>query len=155
MLEELLKILEQLKAWLDKQKPVEVAKPQPPQGATLTAMCMAIQRHEGWILNPPSRSVRNKNPGNLRFANQVKAIGKDDKNFAIFKTYEDGFQALKNMVLNAAKGGSKIYHPTDNLFDYFKKYAPSSDNNDPIRYAEVVAKAMKVNPATFRLRDLL
>lgn len=132
--------------------PLPAPKPVPP-AQLLNAMCLAIQKHEGWF--PGSRSYRNKNPFNLKYVGQPKAIGQDDKNFCIFASYEDGFQAGKDMILNAARGKSKVYSPSDNLFDFFKKYAPSSDNNDPIRYANVVAQAMNVNPALFRLSQLL
>ena len=121
----------------------------------LNMMCLAIQKHEGWIANPPSRSYRNKNPFNLVYVGQAKATKEPNGRFCVFQTYEDGFNAGKQMILNAAMGKSKIYHPSDNLFDFFNKYAPKSDNNDPIRYAEVVAKAMGVNPAKWRLKDLL
>ena len=121
----------------------------------LNLMCLAIQKHEGWILNPPSRSVRNNNPGNLVFVGQPGATKEANGRFAVFKTYQDGLNALKNMILNGAKGKSKVYFPSDNLYDFFNKYAPKSDNNDPVRYAEVVAKAMGVNPARWRLKDLL
>ena len=121
----------------------------------LNMMCKAIEKHEGWILNPPSRSVRNNNPGNLVFVGQPGATKEANGRFAVFKTYNDGLNALKNMILNGAKGKSKVYFPSDNLFDFFNKYAPSNDNNDPVRYAEVVAKAMGVNAARWRLKDLL
>lgn len=119
----------------------------------LTIMAKKIQEHEGYF--PGSRSYRNANPGNLRWANQPSATGKDKDNFAIFPDYETGFKALKNMLKAAAEGRSKIYKPTDNLYQWANKYAPSSDHNNPDRYAEVVAKAMKVDPKTFTLKDLL
>ena len=149
------RIKEILSQW---KKPADViVVPEPvkpvPKEVLLNAMCKAIEKHEGYYKG--SRSYRNKNSGNLRYAEQAGTIGKDKDNFAIFKTYELGFQALKNMILNGAKGKSRIYHPSDNLFDFFNKYAPSSDNNDPLRYAEVVAKHMGVNPATFRLSHLI
>lgn len=136
-------------------KDLPMNQPPLPPNNLLNVMCLAIQKHEGWILNPPSRSVRNKNPGNLRFANQIRAIGEDAQKFAIFANYQDGFNALKGMILNAAKGRSGIYHSTDNLYDFFTKFAPASDNNLPLHYAEVVANAMQVNPAAFRLTGLL
>lgn len=155
-MEELLKQLElliaKIKEFLSTQKP---EPPKPPPNNLLNVMGLAIQRHEGWILNPPSRSVRNKNPFNLRYVGQPTAIGKDDNNFCIFDSYEAGFAAGKNMILSAAKGHSSIYHPTDNLYDFFKKYAPAQDSNNPKRYAEVVAQAMHVNPSTFHLKNLL
>ena len=117
----------------------------------LVAMCAAIQEHEGWY--PGSCSFRNRNPGNLKYAVQKKAIGKDDKGFARFATYEDGLQSLENMILNAARGNSSVYKSTMTLLQFFQKYAPSSDNNNPLRYAEVVAKRMGV-PVNFTINGL-
>jgi hypothetical protein len=117
----------------------------------LTEFCLAIQHHEGWFEG--SRSWRNNNPGNVRFIGQKLAIGKDKDNFAIFKTYEDGFSTLKRMVERAARGLSNVYSPEDTLYRFFSKYAPSSDNNDPMRYAEAVAERLKVSP-TIKLRQL-
>lgn len=122
-----------------------------PMNNLLNVMCLTIQKHEGYFEG--SRSFRNKNPFNLRNVGQVLAIGSDPLGFCIFRTYEDGFNTGKNMILNAAKGLSKVYKPSDSLYQFFAKYAPSSDNNDPKRYAEVVAGEMKVNPATFQIKE--
>lgn len=80
---------------------------------------MAIQTHEGW--SEPStkyptgtRSYRNNNPGNIKygsFAQSCGAIGKDDKGFAKFPDYLDGFNALKSLVRNAATGKMRSYKP--------------------------------------------
>jgi len=126
---------------------------QPPPNNLLNTFCLAIQRHEGWFTG--SRSFRNNNPGNLKFANQAKAIGKDDKGFAKFATYQDGFQALKNMIVNAATGKSRVYYPDMNLYQFFSVYAPAADHNNPNQYAEAVAKALNVNAASFTLKQLV
>lgn len=126
-----------------------------PKEVLLNAMAMGIQKHEGWILNPPSRSVRNNNPGNLVFVGQPHARKETDGRFAVFETYEDGMNALKALIMRGAKGQSQIYKPDFNLYDFFGKYAPSSDNNNPNHYAKVVASYMNVDPALFRLRDLV
>lgn len=118
----------------------------------LDLFCFAIQEREGWFTPNKdyprgSRSWRNNNPGNVKFVQQMKlATGKDKNGFAIFKTYEDGLLFLKNMILNAATGKSQIYKPTDTLYGFFTKYAPSTDNNDPKLYAEIVAKKVGVQP---------
>lgn len=96
----------------------------------------AIKIYEGWFAG--SRSFRNNNPGNLRFVGQVGATS-DRDNFAVFKTYEEGFGALLRMIQNAATGKSKVYYPTMTILEFFKKYAPSSDNNHPEKYAQYVA----------------
>lgn len=130
------------------------AAPLPPKENLLNAFCLAIQKHEGWILpGKPgypngSRSFRNNNPGNLKYVGQANATAKDDKGFAIFTTYEHGFSALKAMVRNAATGKSAVYHPHDTFYAFFRKYAPAFDNNNPLAYAEAVAKAVGVPPET-------
>lgn len=122
------------------EKPI----PTPPNNI-LNTFCKEIERHEGWILNPPSRSVRNKNPGNCRYSSVgylpiYEPVGKDKDNFAIFKDYETGFLYLKNLVK------SKIQkHPTWDFYDFFAVYAPDFEN-DSKHYAEVVAKACDVAP---------
>lgn len=111
----------------------------------------AIKRHEGWFVG--SRSYRNNNPGNYKFVGQHKALGADPQGFAIFRTYDDGWNYLITMLTNAATGKSRVYTPTMSLYDFFRVYAPSSDNNDPDRYAEVVAKHIGVSPRTL-IREL-
>lgn len=147
--EQLLLLYKQLVEYLKKNPP-----PVPvPTNNLLNVMCLAIQKHEGWYAG--SRSYRNMNPGNLRWAHQTQSTGPDKDGYAMFATYQDGFNTLKGMILSAAKGLSKVYKPSDTLYDFFNKFAPASDNNLPLHYAEVVASAMNVNPATFRIMQLL
>lgn len=114
--------------------------------------CEAIQDHEGFY--PGSRSYRNHNPGNIKHIGQAKAVGKDSKGFAIFATYADGYMELRNMLVRACTGGSMNYKPTMTLLEFFAKYAPSSDNNNPKHYAETVAKKIGVSPH-IQIKDLL
>lgn len=143
-----------LSAWIVKEQQAQ-PKPAPvaPPNNLLNEMCLGIQSMEGWYEG--SRSWRNRNPGNLVFVGQPGATKEPNGRFAVFPTYEAGFQALKNMILNAAKGKSKIYYPEMNLLLFFSVYAPSNDGNNPTKYAEHVAKRMGVNPATFTLKQLL
>lgn len=136
------------------QTPAPKPEPKPaPTNNLLNAMCLAIQKHEGWY--PGSRSYRNNNPGNLVYVGQPGATKEKNGRFCVFATYEDGFAALKNMILNAAKGKSKVYRSDMNLNEFFGVYAPDHDNNDSLRYAKVVAQAMSVDPKTFRLSHLI
>src|SRR3990167_8122284 len=112
----------------------------------------AIQEYEGWYRG--SRSWRNCNPGNLKFARQRRAIGKDDDGFAIFPDDETGFLALIHQIEIACNGKSKVYSPNDTLYGFFNKFAPSSDSNYPKKYAEDVAKKLGISPHT-KLKDLL
>lgn len=112
----------------------------------------AIESHEGYYKG--SRSFRNCNPGNLRFANQMGCIGQDKDGFARFPDYQTGFNALVHQLENAASGKSKVYSPTMTLYKFFALFAPSTDNNNPVHYAEVVAQSLGVLP-TIQIKELL
>lgn len=76
-------------------------------------------------------------------------VGKDDKNFAVFKDYQTGFTYLKNLIKTKANK-----NPGYTLYQFFSEYAPDSDGNDSRHYAEVVAEALNVQP-TWKIRGLL
>jgi hypothetical protein len=119
--------------------------------------------HEGW--SPPNskypagtRSYRNNNPGNIKygpFAESCGATGKDKDGFAKFESYLDGFNTLKALINNAATGKSSIYKPTMTLEQFFSKYAPSTDGNDPSAYARTVARKLGVDQTTFPISQLV
>lgn len=146
--------LQSLKEWLFPPTPTPINVPVKPEvvNNTLNAFCLAIQKHEGWF--PNSRSQRNCNPGNVKYSSvgylaKYEPVKKDPQGFAIFKDYATGFLYLKNLVKDKA---SK--HPEWNLFDFFGEYAPIQDNN-PIVYAENVAKQVGLDTKTFRMKHLL
>jgi hypothetical protein len=112
----------------------------------------AIQENEGWY--PGSRSYRNSNPGNFRFCGQYTAIGKDDKNFAIFPSYEVGFAHLKKVLTNACTGKSQVYKPEMTIAQFFSIYAPAFDFNDPTAYAKFVSSKLGL-PITTPIKNLL
>ena len=116
-------------------------------------MATAIKSYEGYFapgenVRYPNgtRSWRTKNPGNLKYAGQYGTITMDQNGFAIFNSYEAGWRALISQLTIAANGKSKIYNPEMNFYSFFEKYAPSRDNNNPIVYAEEVARQMGVSP---------
>lgn len=117
----------------------------PPYPIKVVKMCEAIRWHEGWF--PGSRSRRNHNPGNFKYVGQYSAIGKDAQGFAIFPSDEVGWNHLLKVVYNACAGKSLAYKPEMTLYEYFAKYAPSHDKNDPKRYSEVVAEYIGVSPS--------
>ena len=119
---------------------------------TLDKFCLAIKEFEGW--KPGSKSFRNKNPGNIKFIGQRLAIAKDAGGFCIFVKYEDGYKTLYTMVYNACAGKSVVYKPTMTILAYFKKYAPSSDKNDPDAYAKFVAKKVGL-PVDTQIKKLI
>jgi len=108
----------------------------------------AIKRFEGW--STTSLSFRNNNPGNIRPSPQPwqGQVGIDSHNFVVFDSYENGMRALKISLQNAANGHSSVYKSSDTLYDFFGRYAPSSDNNEPRKYAEYVAAQLGVEPTT-------
>jgi len=120
-------------------------------------MAEAIREHEGWYKG--SRSYRNNNPGNFKFnpsgyRSVYGVVGKDKDGFAIFPSCELGWLYLINFLTACATGKSTVFSPSMNMYEFFAKYAPSSDNNDPKHYAEVVASKMGVEPS-FIIKDLL
>jgi len=111
-----------------------------PKLSKLDQWCQAIKVMEG---GKPERN----NPGNLEFRNQPFAIlDPVSKRFAKFDTYEHGYEALKSLITRACMGKIKAYNPNGNLYDFYAVYAPDSDGNDSRKYAEFVAKRMKVDP---------
>ena len=128
-----------------------------PQTGLLQPFCNAIGQYEGGN-QVGSRPYRNCNPGDLRWPYgkpyPYGATGIDDENFLIFPSHTLGMAALTTMITNCCEGKSKIYHPTMTLIDFFNVYAPSSDNNDPNRYAEWVASTIGVAP-TMEIAQLL
>lgn len=124
----------------------------PPYPIKIVKMAEAIRQHEGWY--PGTRSRRNHNPGNFKFCGQYKAIGQDSKGFAIFPDDETGWNYLLQTIHNACSGKSLIYPSSLTLYEYFVKYAPSFDSNDPKHYAEVVAEYIGCSPF-IQLAELL
>lgn len=85
------------------------------------------------------RSIRNNNPGNLRFANQREAVGVDSSGFAIFATPEAGLRAmLAQIKLDTQTRGETLYK-------FISEYAPSSEN-DTLGYVDFVSKQTGIQP---------
>jgi hypothetical protein len=69
-----------------------------------------------------NRAQKNNNPGNLRYARQREAIGKDDKGFAVFPDGPAGWRALHNQI--------KLDQKRElTLRQFIAKYAPPNENN--------------------------
>ena len=106
-----------------------------PIKSKLDLWCEAIKQMEG------AKSSRN-NPGNLRYIGQAMAV--NDHGFCKFPTYQDGYDALKNLLINACTGKSKVYHSDMTLYQFQCIYSPSSDKNNPLEYATFVANKIGV-----------
>ncbi len=151
-------LLRRFFAWLETQiwlPPTDTTLPPlppPSEDELLLKMMMAIRTHEGWFEG--SRSQRNRNPGNFKFSPvgylaKYEPVKMDKDGFAIFPTYEKGWVYLRNHILAKAKK-----HPEWTLKQFFMEYAPPVEN-DTVRYASVVAKAMNVSPYEWQLKNLL
>jgi hypothetical protein len=87
-----------------------------------------------------SRSWRNNNPGNMIQSNNDDSIGtagafgsKHQYPVAVFASEEAGTEAmLKNL--------STSKYQALTVGDAIKKWAPSDDNNDPVKYGNTVSK---------------
>jgi hypothetical protein len=114
----------------------------------------AIKDFEGWggpgatvhgIYYPKGTlSYRNNNPGNIKYAGQKGTIGKDTQSHAIFKSYQDGWNALITQLTIAASGKSKVYSPDMTLLQFFTKYAEGNQQE----YTASVAKKLQVTIST-------
>lgn len=128
--------------------------------------CQATEKMEG---AKPSWN----NPGNIRYIGQASVsavydmsnkktitdrskfyLYKNTNSFCIFPDYATGYMELRKIFTNACLGKSKVYSPDMTLTQFYQKYAPSSDNNDPLNYARFVAKFIGVSPDT-QIRTLL
>lgn len=123
---------------------------------------LAIQAHEGFykpgergFVNG-SKSYRNNNPGNIRYMGIFRnmALRDDGSNFCVFETYEKGLAALETLLIRACTGLSTVYSPEHSLLEFYERYAPRSDNNDPKSYAMAVANRLNV-PVNTKIKDLL
>jgi hypothetical protein len=108
--------------------------------SVISKMANAIKEFEGWV--PGSRSYRNNNPGNLKYAGQKGATGQDETGHAIFDTYQSGWNALMNQLKLAFSGTSLFYNPAMSLYEFFGKYAEGNS----VQYAQYVAGKLGVSP---------
>lgn len=96
--------------------------------------------------------LKNNNPWNIKDQNFWNVIGTGNNWFAQFATPEDWFDALVEKVkFNQNNPNSRYYG--DTILEYFKKYAPESDGNNPVAYANSVAKELWVSVNT-KIADL-
>jgi hypothetical protein len=105
------------------------------------AMADAIMQYEGW--RPGTRSYQNRNPGNLRtYGYGAKP---DDKGFTMFQGLSDGYAALVHDIERKCEGFTGTHlEPKSTLLQFFQVYAPASDHNTPLAYAQFVAHWMTV-----------
>lgn len=91
--------------------------------------------------------LKNNNPWNIKDTTFGNVIWTSSNGFAMFATPEDGFDALVAKIqYNQTNPNSKYYGKT--IAEYFQMYAPASDWNDPVAYANSVAKQLWVDVNT-------
>ncbi|KAA5932321.1 MULTISPECIES: hypothetical protein [unclassified Pantoea] len=82
-------------------------------------------------------ATRNNNPLNLRYSSSNNWLGKGGDNgsgFEQFDTPEHGLRAGIKLMRNHINNGS------DTLQSLISKWAPATDNNDPVQYAQSVSQ---------------
>jgi hypothetical protein len=126
-------------------KPLETQNPAPQTPSTIPPMlitfCTAIMHFEGGTGDP---NHINNNPGDFRcspvgYLPKYGAVRCSPSDFAIFPTFELGWEYLLESVHYRA-----VAHPNWTILEFFTNYAPSSDHNPTLAYAETVAKACGV-----------
>ena len=115
------------------------------------SLAAAIQQVEGWY--PPgsvvggvsypqgSLAYRNNNPGNIRPGSLAVGATGSSGGYAVFPDYQTGYSALVNLIQSPS-----YWNLT--LTQFFQKYAPAADNNNPAAYASSVAASLGVDPNT-------
>ncbi|MFD9669821.1 peptidoglycan DD-metalloendopeptidase family protein [Rhodococcus sp. NPDC059968] len=93
----------------------------------------------------------NNNPGNITGHPNGTDFGQypgkfNWHNFLIFPTWASGYDAIAKLLR------TNLY-ATKSILDAFKIYAPASDGNDPVTYANAVGVALGV-PVSTRVGDL-
>lgn len=122
----------------------------------LVSFCEAIRDYEG---RPGDLNYQLNNPGDCRCSpvgylpkyGLVRCIDTNTNpaylfhkgKFAMFPTYELGWEYLLNMVHVMAAN-----HSSWSIVDFFAHYSPTSDGNAPNKYAEWVADRLGVSTAT-------
>jgi hypothetical protein len=106
----------------------------------------AIAQFEGGT--PGSVASRNNNPGNLKYAGQAGAVGKDAAGFAIFPDPATGMQALYNQLTKYVSD-----YPNNSLLDitahYLGQPTPTvNSQGNAFTYAAFVASQLGVDPST-------
>lgn len=109
-------------------------------------MANQIERNTAIQKYGDSPAVRNFNPGNIT---DLWFWGKrvEWERFTVFNSPMEWFNALLQKVQYNQTNPASDYYGM-NLLQYFAKYAPASDGNDPVSYANTVAWWLKVSPNT-------
>jgi len=133
------------------KKKLEASKTQKRE-EVIKKLASVIAKQEGFYV-AGSRAKINHNPGNLVYVGQSKAIGKDDKGFAVFATDQDGWDALYWQLNYIFDGKSRCYSPDFTIEQFVNVWASTSPQNEKESYAKAIANAFGVSITT-KLKDL-
>jgi len=105
-------------------------------------------------------ACQNNNPSNIRYdsggyrAGIITSMGGpapcgDKGGFLVFSTYQDGRNGAKAYISGISAGLHSSYHfcgdGNCSLRDFFSKYAPAGDQNDPTSYSNYIADCLGVS----------
>jgi hypothetical protein len=105
------------------------------------SLAQGIARFEGFY-TAGSLAQRNHNPGNLRSWGTNPVSG----GYAVFPDDAAGWDALKRQIQININRGLNLYEFFAGKGGVYSGYAPSTDNNQPIHYAQTVAGWVGLDP---------
>jgi hypothetical protein len=105
-------------------------------------LAQAIARFEGFYNSENTLAKRNNNPGNLRSwgSNPIS------EGYAKFPTVEAGWAALHRQIQLNIDRGLNLYEFFAGKGLVYAGYAPATDNNKPVHYAQTVAGWIGIDP---------
>jgi len=84
---------------------------------------------------------KNNNPGNIRYNPKIRGvIGRSPNGFSIFANRWSGLAAMRRLLTNYIARGFNT------IAKIINRYAPASDNNQPIKYIAFVSQKTGINP---------
>lgn len=89
--------------------------------------------------------IQNNNPGNIK--------DPTTGTFRVFNTPQEGQQALLNDLKIKTSGRSSVIKPDASLSQLAAVWAPASDKNDPVNYANTLSKTLGV-PVNTPIKEL-
>jgi len=107
----------------------------------IDALARAIATFEGYF-RPGTVANRNNNPGNLRAG--PRAVGKDDRGYAVYRTPEDGWEDLRRQIRLNIERGLTLREFFGGRPGVYPGYAPAADRNQPEVYASWVGKRLGI-----------
>jgi hypothetical protein len=107
----------------------------------VTRMAQAIAKAEGF--GPPNNlPTRINNPGDLELGDQGNGV---DQEKTIFKTEQDGWDALEGQVRWMLTGNSHVYSLTDTILQVAERYTGYDDAD---AWASIVARELGITIST-------